>query len=92
MSRASVNLVAFVAVMIVVPWSLIWLLRTAGRRWGTGIQDLEPRPAPSARPLRCRLNLFHRWRTMRTPTDEYRYQRCLDCGRTRDIPAVGPPP
>lgn len=35
---------------------------------------------------------LHRWRTMRTPTDAYRYQRCLDCGRTRDIPAVGPPP
>jgi len=44
MSRASVNLVAFAVVMIVVPWSLIWLLRSAGRPWGTGIQDLESRP------------------------------------------------
>jgi hypothetical protein len=42
MSRASLNLVAFVVVMVVVPWSLIWLLGTAGRRWGTGAQDLQP--------------------------------------------------
>jgi hypothetical protein len=66
-SRATVNLVAFVVVMIVVPWSLIWLLRTAGRRWGTGIQDLESRPATSQRPLHCRLNLFHHWRTVHPP-------------------------
>ena len=32
-----------------------------------------------------------RWRTMRTPTGD-RYQRCQDCGTTRDIPIVGPPP
>jgi hypothetical protein len=35
--------------------------------------------------------LFHRWRSMRAPTGD-RYQRCLDCGKTRDIPTVGPPP
>jgi len=43
------------------------------------------------RPLRCRLNLFHRWRTLRAPGGE-RYQRCLDCGRSRDIPPVTPMP
>jgi hypothetical protein len=91
MSRASVNLVAFVVVMIVVPWSLIWLVRTAGRRWGTGIQDLEPRPAPAARPLRCRLNLFHRWRTVRPP-GAARFQVCADCGKTREISSVPPLP
>jgi uncharacterized membrane protein YeiB len=30
MSQAGLNLVAFAVVMIVVPWSRIWLLRTAG--------------------------------------------------------------
>ena len=44
MSRANINLIGFVVVMVVVPWSLIWLMRTAGRHWGTGIQDLESRP------------------------------------------------
>ena len=64
-----------------------------GRRRGYGDLHAPSQSEPQAdRPLRYRLNLFHRWRTMRTPTDEYRYQRCLDCGRTRDIPAVGPPP
>jgi hypothetical protein len=32
MNRAGGNVV----VMIVVPWALIWLLRSTGRRWGTG--------------------------------------------------------
>ena len=91
MSRASVNLVAFVVVMVVVPWSLIWLLRTAGRRWGTGIQDLEPRPEPSARLLRCRLDLVHRWRTVHPP-GMARFQVCADCGKTREISAVPPLP
>jgi hypothetical protein len=35
--------------------------------------------------------IFIRWRSMRTPTGD-RYQRCLDCGKTRDIPGVAPPP
>jgi hypothetical protein len=43
------------------------------------------------RPLHCRLNLFHRWRSMHTPSGN-RYQRWLDCGRTRDILTVAPPP
>jgi hypothetical protein len=29
------------------------------------------------------------WRTVRAPGGE-RYQRCLDCGRSRDIPPVTP--
>jgi hypothetical protein len=33
--------------------------------------------------------VFHRWRTLRTPMGE-RYQRCLDRGKTRDIPPVTP--
>jgi hypothetical protein len=90
-SRASVNLIAFLVVMVVIPWSLIWLMRTAGRRWGTGIQDLESRPPPSERPLHCRLNLFHNWRTVHPP-GEARYQRCLDCGKTREISSVRPLP
>ena len=86
MDRASGNLVAFVVVMVVVPWGLIWLLRRAGRRWSIG-SVYEPEPLP--RPLCCRLNLFHRWRTVRAPGAE-RYQRCLGCGRTRYIPRVTP--
>jgi hypothetical protein len=30
-SLASINLIGFVVVMVVVPWSLIWLMRIAGR-------------------------------------------------------------
>jgi hypothetical protein len=91
MSEGLVNTLVFVFVFIVVPWGLILGLRLVGRRRGYDSQ-FAPREEPLAdRPLRCRLNLFHRWRTMRTPTGD-RYQRCLDCGRTRDIPTVGPPP
>ena len=93
MSEALGTALVFVVVFIVVPWGLILTLRLVGRRRGYGDLHAPPQGEPPAdRPLRCRLNLFHRWRTMRTPADEYRYQRCLDCGRTRDIPAVGPPP
>jgi hypothetical protein len=40
MNRASGNVIVFVVVMIVVPWALIWVLRSTGRRpiW---------RPAPA---------------------------------------------
>jgi hypothetical protein len=90
MNRASGNLIVFVVAMIVVPWALIWFLRTTGRRWGTtSLVDPEEAAEPGRRPLRCRLNLFHRWRTLRTPMGE-RYQRCLDCGKTRDIPPITP--
>jgi fatty-acid desaturase len=34
MNRAGGNVIVFVVVMIVVPWALIWLLRSTGRRWG----------------------------------------------------------
>jgi hypothetical protein len=90
MNRASGSLIAFLIVMIVVPWALIWMLRATGRRWGTtSLVDPEEAAELGPRPLRCRLNLFHRWRTLRTPVGD-RYQRCLDCGKTRDIPPVTP--
>ena len=41
--------------------------------------------------LRCKLNLFHRWRTYPSPLGYGRYQRCLDCGKERDVPTVMPP-
>lgn len=92
MSEELANTLVFVFVFIVVPWGLILALRLVGRRGGYDSQLAPPAGEPLAdRPLRCRLNLFHRWRTVRTPTGG-RYQRCLDCGRTRDIPMVGPPP
>jgi hypothetical protein len=40
--RVSVNLIGFIVVTIVVPWTLIWLLRRVGARWSTG-----PGPTPS---------------------------------------------
>jgi hypothetical protein len=87
LGRFSANLIGFVVVTIVVPWTLIWLLRRVGRRWSTG-SLYDPEPEMEALP---RLNLFHRWRTLRAPGGE-RYQRCLDCGRSRDIPPVTPMP
>jgi hypothetical protein len=64
LGRFSANLIGFVVVTIVVPWTLIWLLRRVGRRWSTGsLYDPEPEMEALPRPLRCRLNLFHRWRT-----------------------------
>jgi hypothetical protein len=90
LGRFSGNLIGFIVVMIVVPWTLIWLLRRVGRRWSTGsLYEPEPEMEGLRRPLRCRLNLFHRWRTLRTPGGE-RYQCRLDCGRSRDIPPVTP--
>ena len=63
-----------------------------GRRWSTGsLYDPEPEMEALRRPLRCRLNLFHRWRTLHARGGE-RYQRCLDCGRSRDIPPLTPMP
>jgi hypothetical protein len=91
MSEALVNTLVFVLVFIVVPWGLIFGLRLVGRRRGYDSQYAPQQELLADRPWRCRLNLFHRWRTTRTPTGD-RYQRCLDCGRTRDIPTVAPPP
>jgi hypothetical protein len=86
------GLFIFILIFIVIPWGLIFTLRLVGRRRGYDNLIAPPQDELLAdRPLRCRLNLFHRWRTMRTPTGD-RYQRCADCGRTRDIPMVGPPP
>jgi hypothetical protein len=93
MSEALGTTLVFIVVFIVVPWGSILVLRMIGRRRGAGGSLYAPpsEEPPADRPLRCRLNLFHRWRTMRTPTGD-RYQRCADCGKTRDIPMVGPPP
>jgi hypothetical protein len=92
MNEALGTTLVFIFVFIVVPWGSILALRLIGRRRGAESLYAPPSEEPPAdRPLRCRLNLFHRWRTMRTPTGD-RYQRCADCGRTRDIPMVGPPP
>ena len=92
LGRLSANLIGFIVVTIVVPSTLIWLLRRVGRHWSTvSLYDPEPEMEGLRRPLRCRLNLFHRWRTLRAPGGE-RYQRCLDCGRSRDIPPVTPMP
>jgi hypothetical protein len=88
MSEEFINVLVFVLVFIVVPWGFIFGLRLLGSRRGYESQFAPQEEPPADRPLRCRLNLFHRWRTMRTPTGD-RYQRCLDCGRTRDIPMVG---
>jgi len=44
---------------------------------------------------RCKLNLWHRWRTYRTDEGQQyggQYQLCLDCGKYRDVPSVMPPP
>jgi hypothetical protein len=82
----------FIVVFIVIPWGLIPTLRLVGRRRGYDNLYAPPQVEPPAdRPLHCRLNLFHRWRTMRTPTGD-RYQRCADCWKTRDLPTVAPPP
>jgi hypothetical protein len=57
---------------------LIVALRLVGRRRGYDNLYAPPQGEPPAdQPLRCRLNLVHRWRTMRTPAGD-RYQRCAD--------------
>jgi hypothetical protein len=43
----------------------------------------------STRPLSCRLNLRHQWRTYFTE-DGARYQACAKCGK--DKPSAGIPP
>lgn len=64
---------------------------TLGRRRGYGDFNAPelPRPARSEWPLLCRAHLFHRWRTFAN-RDGGRYQRCLGCGMTRDVP-LSPP-
>jgi hypothetical protein len=88
---AALGLLIFVVVFIVLPWGLILALRLVGRRRGYDNLSIPQGEPLADRPMRCRLNLVHRWRTMRTPTGD-RYQRCADCGRTRDVPTVAPPP
>jgi hypothetical protein len=65
---AALGTLIFIFVFIVVPWGLIVALRLVGRRRGYDNLYAPPQDEPPAdRPLRCRLNLLHRWRTMRTP-------------------------
>jgi hypothetical protein len=66
MSEEFINVLVFVLVFIVVPWGFIFGLRLLGRRRGYESQFAPQEEPPADRPLRCRLNLFHRWRTMRT--------------------------
>jgi hypothetical protein len=58
------------------------------RGWGDTVAPEISRPPRSQWPLPCRLHVFHRWRTYRV--EEARYQRCIGCGRTRDVPAIPP--
>jgi hypothetical protein len=91
MNEALGTALIFILIFIVVPWGLIFALRLVGARHGDGsLYAPSPEEPPADRPLRCRLNLFHRWRTLRTPTGD-RYQRCADCGKTRDIPMAPRP-
>ena len=62
-----------------------------GRRRGYGDFHAPEiaRPARSQWPLLCRFHVFHRWRTFRN-RDDVRYQRCIGCGLTRDIPFIPP--
>jgi hypothetical protein len=90
--NAARGMAIFIFIFIVIPWGLIFALRLVGHRRGYDSLYAPPQDVPLAdRPLHCRLNLFHRWRSMHTPSGN-RYQRCLDYGRTRDIPTVAPPP
>ena len=67
MNEALGTALIFVLIFIVVPWGLIFALRLVGRRHGDGSPYAPSQGAPPTdRPLRCRLNLFHRWRTLRT--------------------------
>jgi hypothetical protein len=66
-----VNTLLFIFVFFVVPWGLIIVLRLVGQRRGYSDLVAPPQGEPPAnRPLWCRLNVFHRWRTMRTPTGD----------------------
>lgn len=87
-----VGLLIFVGVFVAGPYLVVVGLRALGKRGGYG--DLYapdiPRPRRSEWPLACRLHLYHRWRTQRT-SEGIRFQRCLGCGATRDVPGVGLP-
>jgi hypothetical protein len=70
-------------------WAVTFGLVAIGRLRGYGdfAAPEIPRPPRSQWPLLCRLHLFHRWRTLAN-RDGVRYQRCLGCGITRDVPFV----
>jgi hypothetical protein len=58
-------------------WALRMAVTTQGRLAG-GTEDVTTRT--STRPLLCRLNLHHAWRT-RSTEDGARYRRCARCGK-----------
>lgn len=87
-----VGVLIFVGVFVAGPYLVVVALRALGKRGGYGdlyAPDL-PRSPRTEWPLTCRLHLYHRWRTRRTP-EGIRFQRCLGCGATRDVPGVGLP-
>jgi len=87
-----VGVLIFFGVFVAGPYLVVVGLRALGKRGGYG--DLyapeQDRPPRREWPLACRLHLYHRWRTQRTP-DGARFQRCLGCGTSRDVPGVGLP-
>jgi hypothetical protein len=88
--RVVVGLLAFVGVFAV-PYAIIFTMAVIARRRGYGdtvAPDLV-RPPRSDWPLHCRLGLYHRWRGHQVDAGR-QYQRCLDCGRTRDVPLANP--
>jgi hypothetical protein len=59
----------------------------------TTVEAAMSRPTMS-RPLRCRLNLSHRW-VRGTTEDGGRFRRCARCGKDKTdagitVPAIGP--
>ena len=66
--NAARGMAIFIFIFIVIPWGLIFALRLVGHRRGYDSLYAPPQDVPLAdRPLHCRLNLFHRWRSMHTP-------------------------
>ena len=87
-----IGVLVFFGVFAAGPYLVVVGMRALGKRLGYGdfhAPELA-RPPRSEWPLTCRLHLFHRWRTQRTP-DGMRFQRCLGCGASRDVPGVGLP-
>lgn len=88
--KVFVGLLAFVGVFAV-PYAIIIAMAVIGRRRGYDdtVAPEQVRPPRSTWPLHCRLNLFHHWRGRQVDGGR-QYQRCIDCGRTRDIPLANP--
>ena len=65
--NAARGMAIFIFIFIVIPWGLIFALRLVGHRRGYDSLYAPSQDVPLAdRPLHCRLNLFHRWRSMHT--------------------------